>query len=91
MPYLEAGVGARVAQVVESPRLRRGVHRFLLEVRGHTISPRKLEYPHGDGTLLSEHRNKRDESKGQRGCSLCFELNANVPVPTRTVHTYSVV
>lgn len=59
--YLEAGVGPWMAKVVEPPRLRRGVHRFPLEVRGHTISPRKLEYAHGDRTLLPGYVDKRKE------------------------------
>lgn len=50
--YLQAGVGPWMAEVVESPRLRGGVHRFPLDFRGHTISPGKLEYTHGDGTFL---------------------------------------
>lgn len=51
-PYLQAGVGTGMTEVVESPWFRGGVHRFPLEFRGHTIGPRKLEYTHGDGTLL---------------------------------------
>lgn len=58
--HLEAGVGPRVADVVESPRLRRGVHRFLREIRGHAISPGKLEDAHGDGTLLSGGGDKKE-------------------------------
>lgn len=41
-----------MAKVVKSPWFSEGVHRFPLEVRGHTISSRKLEYSHGDGALL---------------------------------------
>lgn len=56
--YLEACVGHRMAEVVESPWLRGGVNRFPLDIKGHTISPRKLEYSHGDGTLLPGNREK---------------------------------
>ena len=56
--YLKASVGTWVAEVVVSPWFRRGVHRYPLEVRGHTVSPRKLEYAHGDWTLLPGDRKK---------------------------------
>lgn len=59
--YLEAGVGPWMAEVVESPRLGGGVHRFPLELWSHTISARKLENSHGDGTLFSGYRGKRKE------------------------------
>lgn len=75
MSYLEAGVGSWMAKVVESPWLRGGVNGFPLEFRGHTISPRKLEYAHGDGTLLSGYRDKRkDDSKGKKSNSERKEL-----------------
>lgn len=68
--YLEACVGPRMAEVVESPWLRR-VHRFPLEVGGHTISPRELEYAHGDGTLLPGYRDKWKGRMTQREKEQC--------------------
>lgn len=50
--YLQAGVGPWMVEV-ESPWLRGGVNRFPLEVWGHTVAPRKLEYSHGNRTLFS--------------------------------------
>lgn len=52
-----------MAEVVESPWLRRGVNRFPLDIKGHTIGPRKLEYSHGDGTLLPGNREKCIEAR----------------------------
>lgn len=52
MCYLEVGVGAWMTEVVESPTFRRRVHRLPLKVRGHTVTPREVEYAHGDGTIL---------------------------------------
>lgn len=73
--YLEAGVGARVAEVVESPGFRRGVYRFPLEVGGHAISPRKLEYSHGDGTLLPGYTEKQEDGWLNRRKSNSEERN----------------
>lgn len=52
MGYLEAGVGTRVTEVIESPWFRWSVRWFSLEVRGHAISAGKLEDAHGDWTFL---------------------------------------
>lgn len=54
--YLQAGVRPWMAEIVESPWLRGGVNWFPLEVRGHAIVPRKLEYSHGNWTLFSRKR-----------------------------------
>lgn len=51
--YLQVGVRPWMAEVVESPWLRGGVNQFPLDVWGHTIIPRKLEYSHRKWTLLS--------------------------------------
>lgn len=56
--YLKAGVGPWMAKVVESPWFSERVYRFSLEVRGHTVSTRKLENSHGDGALLPGERDK---------------------------------
>ena len=80
MSYLEAGVGPRMAEVVESPRLGGGVNRFLLELRSHTISARKLENSHGDGTLFSGHRRgeegviteRLNDSNSKKGIHKCL-------------------
>lgn len=62
-PYLQAGVGAGVTEVVESPWLRRGVHRFPLEFRRHSVSPGELVYAHGDRTFLPGLERKVTKSK----------------------------
>lgn len=56
MSYLQVGIRPWVAEVVESPWLRGGVNHFPLDVWGHTIITRKLEYSHGKWTLLSGMR-----------------------------------
>lgn len=56
MSYLQVDVRPWMAEVVESPWLRGGVNHFPLDVWGHTIITRKLEYSHGKWTLLSGMR-----------------------------------
>lgn len=75
--YLQAGVGPWMAEVVKSPWLRRGVYRFPLEFRGHTIAPGKLEYSHGNRTLSSTTRYmqwKRLNKSTANKCRLLFKF-----------------
>lgn len=73
MSYLQAGVGPWIAEVVESPWLRCGVNWFPLEVWGHSVAPRKLEYSHGNRTFFSTTRymqGRRLNKSPSNKCSL---------------------
>lgn len=74
MSYLQAGVGPRMAEVVESPWLGGSVNRLPLEVRSHTIITWKLVYTNGNGTLLSRMRQMYKQGRMVKKAILKKEL-----------------